>query len=511
MSVRRRGSVRRRRPMARRRLVELLEDRSMLSVTLGPITGPDSGGVFNVPSGKNLYVPLVGSDTAGTSISYTVSSSNSNVKATVLTGNPTLEIDVSGTDAMGHAFSGAMTFQLFANIAPQTVQAIINDVTSGLYNGASFYRAETSTGFQLIQGGVEMTSGKTMPPNINDEFNAAAVFNSGGLLAMANTGAPNSGSSEFFVMAPNVPLANEPQYPLNFNYTVFGQILTGQDIYNDILNIPTTSSNGIHYANNPVTITSASVITDNQHTVLQISEPSNFTGNATITVTANASDTTTATQSFVVSAAAPTTSIVPLFLNPVSTVTTSNGTAVSFQLSATAVSQITTSQVAFTVTGGSTFRGAPANVNVSVTPGTGYNATITLTPNLPGNLGVINLVAHVDDATHNIHDALPFTLVVVLSADTVTNPINFANETSTSISGVGEVGATISVTATDGTHTTDAKTTVVALAVLGRLAGSTLVRSTTAQSPTMSPVQMQTIIRHRPQETLRKIRSRRLP
>jgi len=136
----------------------------------------------------------VGSDTAGTSISYTVSSSNSNVKATVLTGNPTLEIDVSGTDAQGHAFSGAMTFQLFENIAPQTVQAIINDVSAGLYNGASFYRAETTTGFQLIQGGVEMTSGKTMPPNINDEFNAAAVFNSGGLLAMANTGAANSGS-----------------------------------------------------------------------------------------------------------------------------------------------------------------------------------------------------------------------------------------------------------------------------------------------------------------------------
>ncbi len=204
-----------------------------------------------------------------------------------------------------------------------------------------------------------MTSGKTMPANINDEFNAAAVFNNGGLLAMANTGAANSGSSEFFVMAPNVPLANEPEYPLNFNYTVFGQILTGQDIYNDILNIPTTSSSGIHYANNPVTITSAEIITDTQHTVLQISEPSNFTGNATVTVTANASDTTSATQSFVVSAAAPTTSIIPLFLNPVSTVTTSNGTAVSFQLSASAVSAITTSQVAFTVTGDSSFRGAP--------------------------------------------------------------------------------------------------------------------------------------------------------
>ncbi len=106
MTARNRGSVRRQRVrIPQRLLIEPLEDRSMLSVTLGPITGPDTGGVFDVPSGKDLYVPLVGSDTAGTSITYTVSSSNPNVKATVLTGNPTLEFDVSGIDSQGHAFS----------------------------------------------------------------------------------------------------------------------------------------------------------------------------------------------------------------------------------------------------------------------------------------------------------------------------------------------------------------------------------------------------------------------
>ncbi len=56
---------------------ERLEDRCMLSVTLNNITGPDSGSVFNIPSGKDLYVPLIGTD-AGKTITYSASSSNAN-------------------------------------------------------------------------------------------------------------------------------------------------------------------------------------------------------------------------------------------------------------------------------------------------------------------------------------------------------------------------------------------------------------------------------------------------
>ncbi len=48
---------------------------------------------------------------------------------------------------------------------------------------------------------------------------------------------------------------------------------------------------------------------------------------------------------------------------------------------------------------------------VQVTPGSGATATVTLTPN-SGFTGTINLVAHVDDSTDGLHDALPFTLTV---------------------------------------------------------------------------------------------------
>ncbi|HEX3724998.1 MAG TPA: peptidylprolyl isomerase, partial [Pirellulales bacterium] len=375
--------------------LEPLEERTVLSVSLNTITGPDAGGVYDVPSGKDLYVPLVGTDT-GQTISYTATSSNPLVTATVLAGNPTLEMTVHGTTAGGQTFSGTMTFQLFENIAPQTVQGIIDQVNAGLYNGASFYRMETASTFELIQGGIEQTPSKSDSTILPDEFNVAATFNSSGLLAMANAG-PGTATSEFFITGPNRPLADDPQ-SLNYGYTIFGQILTGLDIYNDILNVPTTSNSGIDFANTPVTIDSASIITDTQNGVLQISEPNDFAGSSTITVTGTGTDSTTAQQTFNVNVAAPSASAQntgPLFLSPIINQTTDAGTPVSFQITATDAQGNTPT---FTVTGNDTFTGAPANVTVQVTPGSDGTATVILTP-AAGFSGVINLVAHADDAS----------------------------------------------------------------------------------------------------------------
>ena len=329
-------------PTLRALLFESLESRHLLSgVSLEAIGGPDAGNAYDIPSGKDLYVPLNGSDT-GQTVSYSAVSSNSNVSVQVLpSSNPIIEMTVSGTTGEGQSFSGEMTFELFANIAPQTVAGIVKLIDDGVYNGAEFYRSETSTGFQLIQGGIEppsgLISGKTAAPVLPDEFNVAASFNSPGLLAMANAG-PGTASSEFFVMSPSVPLSQEPQ-ELNFGYTIFGQLLSGQDIYQDIEDVPTTSQNGIDYDNTPVTIDTASVITStSQAAVLQISEPSTFTGTSNITVTATGSDSTTAKQTFTVDPTPPTAAASTgglVILGPVANQTTAEGKSVSFQVSAT--------------------------------------------------------------------------------------------------------------------------------------------------------------------------------
>ncbi len=148
----RRAKPRHRLPLGQRGLMlEALESRQLLTVTLSPIVGPETNSAFELPSGKDLYVPLTASD-PGQTISYTVTSSNSNVTTTVLTGNPTLELTVTGLDSSGQTFSGTMTIELFQDLAPDTVQTISDLVNSGFYDGLSFYRIVP--GF-VIQGGAQ--------------------------------------------------------------------------------------------------------------------------------------------------------------------------------------------------------------------------------------------------------------------------------------------------------------------------------------------------------------------
>ena len=378
-------------------------------------------GAYNTPSGKTLYVPLTASD-PGQTITYTASTTNSSVTTTVLAGNPELVLNVSGTDSSGQAFSGTLTFAAVPDVAPQTVAAIIQDVNSGIYTASSFYRMETGTGFQLIQGGTEFdkTQPTATPATVPNEFNANAAFNSPGLLAMAssNSGGVKTAGTEFFVMAPGTSLANEPQF-LNYGYAVFGQLISDPSgVYSKILNVPTTSQNGIHYANTPVTINTASIITagtDTQNAVLAISEPAGFTGNATVTVTATGSDSSSKQQAFNVDVVPSDAGGAYVYLNPVSNLTTQAGQPITFTLTATDKANGTpTFNIGDLDPFGQTYP-AMQNFTVTVTAGANNTATVTLTPKA-GFTGTATLVAHADDTTNSVADAQEFTV-------TVTGPI----------------------------------------------------------------------------------------
>lgn len=392
---------------------ELLEERSVLSVTLAPITGPEPGGLFNVPSGKSLFVPLSGAD-PGYAVSYTASSSDPSVNISVLQSTPILEFIVHGQDVNNTPFSGALRFALLTSLAPHTVQGIIDKVNAGLYDGASFYRMETGSGFRLIQGGIERTPGKSDTVVLPDEYTVDSTFNSGGLLALANAG-PNTAASEIFVTAPDQPLAQTPGI-LNYSYTVLGQLLHGEDIYAKILSAPTTvSSFGIHYANNPVTIDSAAIVSDEQSAVLQVTTPNDYVGATTITVVAHANDSTSASRQFNVAGVTPNTTY--LWLSPVADQATTAGVPVSFQLSASKNS-VVPGDVTFSVSGSSSFRQAIQHASVQVTPGAHNTATITITPDV-NFAGTLDLIAHADLQpffNFGIYDALRFRLTVAPAA-----------------------------------------------------------------------------------------------
>jgi len=72
--------------------------------------------------------------------------------------------------------------------------------------------------------------GYTIPDEIS-----ANLTNVAGTVAMANTGQPNTGGSQFFINAVNNP-------SLNGGYTVFGKVTAGMDVVTAINNVPTDSS-----------------------------------------------------------------------------------------------------------------------------------------------------------------------------------------------------------------------------------------------------------------------------
>jgi peptidylprolyl isomerase len=103
-------------------------------------------------------------------------------------------------------------------------------VQQGVYNDTIFHRV--IAGF-MIQGGDPTGTGYGDPsiPNIKDEFTDNNK-NERGTIAMANIGAPNSGSSQFFI---NV--VNNSNEGFDGDYPVFGKVIEGIDVVDTIAGV----------------------------------------------------------------------------------------------------------------------------------------------------------------------------------------------------------------------------------------------------------------------------------
>jgi cyclophilin family peptidyl-prolyl cis-trans isomerase len=359
-----------------------------------------------VPGTKSVLVPLNGVDTQGNPITYTASSSNPAVQVSVVSqASRSVKLNVSGIDKNNQAFSGTLVLKLFEDLAPDTTARIIQLVTSGFYNGLTIHRV--ADGF-VAQGGAN--SGTTL----SDEFDAGLTFNSPGLLALANAG-HDTADAQFFITATDekggtntpISLTNMPQF-LNFGYTIFGQLVSGFDIFDKIMSVPTTANPNIPGENskpvNTITINSAEVFTDTQNAVLRVVSPSGFTGDATITVTGTSTGGGSATQTFKATSVADT-NVDPPVLGDVQNQTTTAGTAVTFTPPTINVDNV---PVTYKVTAPN--GGTPANVTVTIT-----GNQIKLTP-AAGFKGTINLllgVAPTSSASNaSSYDTQAFTLTV---------------------------------------------------------------------------------------------------
>jgi cyclophilin family peptidyl-prolyl cis-trans isomerase len=125
---------------------------------------------------------------------------------------------------------GTIKIKLLPDKAPKTVAQIKGLVNKGFYNGIIFHRV--IPGF-MIQGGDPtgtgtQGSGQTIP----DEFNNGLKHDKKGVVAMANTGRPNSQDSQFFITL-------DAQPHLDGKYTIFGTVTNGMDVVEKIGKVKT--------------------------------------------------------------------------------------------------------------------------------------------------------------------------------------------------------------------------------------------------------------------------------
>jgi cyclophilin family peptidyl-prolyl cis-trans isomerase len=165
--------------------------------------------------------------------------------------SPAGEYSASGTKVLFITSMGDIVIQM-RDDKPITTGNFVKLVNEGYYNNTLFMRV--IAGF-MIQGG----EGTTTEPTIQDEIGNDNV-NSNMTIAMANTGQPNSASTQFFI---NVADNNNLYPSFDTSYTVFGQVIYGQNVVMAISQVPVEYS-ATYQANvqpvTPVTLIGAVVM-----------------------------------------------------------------------------------------------------------------------------------------------------------------------------------------------------------------------------------------------------------
>lgn len=140
--------------------------------------------------------------------------------------------------AVLHTERGDVTIRFFADRAPNHVRNFVDLASSGFYDGTLFHRV--IAGF-VLQGGDPLTKdpknafvwgnggrtdAKGQPVTLKPEFNGTP--HKRGVVSMARSAAPDSASSQFFIVLKDYP-------SLDHQYTAFGEVVKGMDVVDRIV------------------------------------------------------------------------------------------------------------------------------------------------------------------------------------------------------------------------------------------------------------------------------------
>ncbi|MGE5238241.1 MAG: peptidylprolyl isomerase [Chloroflexota bacterium] len=141
---------------------------------------------------------------------------------------------MADTKAIIETKFGNIELKFFPDVAPNHVNNFIELAKKGFYDGTTFHRV--IPGF-MIQGGDPNSKNpdKSKHGMGGPGYTVKAEFNDKphkrGTLSMARSADPNSAGSQFFICVADTPF-------LNKQYTVFGEVVSGMDVVDKIVNQP---------------------------------------------------------------------------------------------------------------------------------------------------------------------------------------------------------------------------------------------------------------------------------
>ncbi|HEY8908950.1 MAG TPA: peptidylprolyl isomerase [Desulfosporosinus sp.] len=125
--------------------------------------------------------------------------------------------------------------ELYPAIAPETVKNFVTLVSQGFYDGLIFHRV--IPGFMIQGGDPDGTGMGGSKQTIRGEFSGNGCKNDlkheRGIISMARTSAPNSASSQIFIVV-------KESCFLDGQYASFGKVIEGMEEVDRIVSVPKT-------------------------------------------------------------------------------------------------------------------------------------------------------------------------------------------------------------------------------------------------------------------------------
>ena len=338
----------------------------------------DTVGDVTVQIGSPLHIPIDAYDPDGGPLTVTVSVDNPPLlEATVLSGNRSIRIDMEGY--------GDMVFEMFEQRAPVAAGRVIDLANSDFYDGIIFHRVTENFVIQAGDPTGTGTSGSSLGA-FSDDFHPDLQHNREGVLSFAKS-SDDTNNSQFFI-------TEVPTRFLDFNHSIFGQMVEGFDVREAIsqTNTPELAGTGSSQRPDvPVTIESIDVFDDTENAVIMLKALGNTPGTTSVTIRVTDQDGNSHTETIQVAVVADTANSQP-FLNPITDpAPTPTNNPATLQLSSIDVEgdAVTYFAQSFSPSSSGNVSVNPTTGLVTVTPSSDFVGTISVQVGVQPGPGVV--------------------------------------------------------------------------------------------------------------------------